>query len=486
MNTQNDKVNATHPDYDKGVILRETFEDVMNGTAAMRAAGAKHLPKFPAETDESYDLRVKTATLQNITAKTVGSFCGLVFQKDITLGDDVPATIKTLWENIDNQGTHGNVFARDAFEDSFDGWCVILVDSPTARASDLGEQKALGLRPYWVEYDACNVINWDYQINPVSKKRELSLIVLREYITKRVGNFVRETVEQYRVFRLENGVTWELWEKVKDHNGKEDYVQIDGGTIEKQTSIPVAIIGELGDEPPLMDLAYKNVEHYQDYSDYKSLKHKTAVPLFYTVNLDGEPAAIGGDVWFKCNEGGSIGWATTDPNALPHHVDGLENIKKEMGQLGLAMMAGKPTQGDVTATETMLDSVQETSSLQVRATQLKDAIENALQFTANYMGEKNGGTIELGATWSSMVLSTQELQTMITAYESGVISLESVVYMLKKTDKLPPDTTVEDEIAAIKKETREMTPVMNAMRMPNENQKTQEEASGGFRPNGGV
>lgn len=466
----NDNVAATHPEYDEGVELRTTFETVCEGTAAMRAAGHKYLPKFPAETDESYKVRINTATLQNITAKTLETYCGLVCQKDITLDDDVPKSIAKLWENIDNQGTHGNVFARDIFEDSFDGWACILVDSPTARVEDAEQQKLLGLRPYWAAYDAKNVINWDYQINPVNKMRELTMIVLREYITRKVGTFTRKTVEQYRVFYLAGGVQWELWENASEDKNKPEYKLIEKGVVEKQDAIPVAIIGELGDKPPMMDLAYKNIEHYQAYSDYCSLKHKTAVPLFYTVNLDGEPAAIGGDVWFKCNDGGSIGWATTDPNALPHHETGLENIKKEMGQLGLSMLAGKPVKGDTTATEAMMDGIQETSSLQVRAVQLKDAIENALQFTANYLGEATGGSIELGATWSAMSLSPQDLQVLLTAYEAGAISLESILWTLKKTDKLPPDVTIEEEIAAIKQGLRETMPVVNAQRMPNEKQ----------------
>ena len=479
MSDKQDNVALTHPLFDAGADSRQTWRDAIAGTEAFRLAGKRYLPQFPAEQDASWTTRLSIATFHNVTKKTLEAFCGLVFQKDLSFADDVPESIAQLAENIDNKGNHINVFARDLFEDSFAGYAAILVDSPTMQAGDLGEQRSLGLRPYWVKYSAENIINWDYQINAVSRKRELSMIVLKEMVTRRTGKFRRESVCQYRVLMLNgSSVAWELYEEVKDAHGKvSDYIIVGYGTIAKQTAIPVAVVGELGDEPPLMDLAYKNIEHYQDYSDYRSLKHKTAVPLLFTVNLDGEPEAVGGDVWFKCNDGGSVGWAVADPAALDAHEKGLENVKREMGQLGLAMLAGTGVKGDTTATETMLDSIQETSALQVKATQLKDALELALGFTAKYLGEKDGGSIELGANWNQMVMSAQELASLASLFEQGLISKESIVWTLYKAGKLPPDVEVEDELKRIEDDEAAMAstrPVIDAGGFGNANNQTQE------------
>lgn len=470
-----DKVNSQHPLYAETAPLRATFADVCKGTHAMRK-NKTHLPQFPAETPESYQLRLDTATLLNVTAKTREALCGLVFQKDITLKNgeaEVPKDIEKLAENIDNKGNHLDVFARDLLEDSFDGWSVILVDSPSAQARDLAEQKALGIQPYWVKYCADDVINWDYRINPVSKKRELSMIVLRERTTKRVGTFVRKEVVQYRVYLLDaNTVTWELFEEKKDASGK-DFVSIGSGTIEKQDQIPVAVVGELGDAPPLMDLCYKNIEHYQTYSDYKGVLHKTCVPMLVTVNLDGDPTGISGDIWLKCNEGGSASYVEPAGTSIDKVETALNNIEAQMGKLGLAMLAGKPTKGDVTATETMLDSIQETSALQARAVQLKDALEQALMFTNKYLGRGDEISVELGCSWTQLVLTAQDLTTLNTLVTDGTMSLESFVYQLHVAGKLPPDVSPEDEIKRIEKEMKEMRPVINANQLPNEAAQTQ-------------
>jgi hypothetical protein len=455
-----DKVTNEHPEYTDAMIYRKIFADVCSGTAELRKGRTNYLPEFPKEHSDSYKLRNETASFLNVTAKTRETFCGLVFQKDITLNEDVPQEIQNLWENIDNKGTHGNVFSRDLFEDSFDGCAGFLVDSPSATASDLAAQRSLGLRPYWVDYDAKDIINWDYEINPISKKMELSLVVLRECVTQKAGQFLRNEVTQYRVLMLDEvrNPVWQLWtekpRKEGDTSAKE-YELLDGNTgkFEKQTRIPFAVIGQLKDRPQLMDLAYKNIEHYQTYSDYKSVLHKCCRPLFFSINLDGDPAALGSDLWFKCNEGGSIGFAEPAGTSIDKVEQCLENIKHEMATLGLAMIAANRRQNaDVTATEKMLDSIQETSALQVQAVQLKDAIELALGFTAQYLGlgEDKGGSIELGATWAELIIDPQELTALSGLVDLGQLSLESFLWYLEKGGKLPPDISAEDEVGRIK------------------------------------
>ncbi len=473
------KVSNEHDEYKKLQPLRTIYCDALEGTSKLREEKEKYLPKFPAETEDSYKYRNNTATFLNILEKTRDALCGLVFEKDITLGEDVPNEIAGTEEtpgtaeNIDNKGTHINVFAHNVFRSRFEGVVAILVDSSTAKARDLGEERALGLRPYWIEYKAADIINWDYQVNEVSKKTELTLIVLRETKMIAKDRFLREEQIRYRVCFLNGTVpSWELWIE-KTEGAKTTHVLDSSGTFEKQTEIPIAIIGDLCKKPPLMDLTYKNIEHYQTYSDYKSGLHKANRPLFYSVNLDGDAAEIGSDIWFKCNEGGSIGFAEPAGKSFGHSRENLQDIKTEMGQLGLAMLAGQPVKGDVTATETMLDSIQETSALQVQATELKDGLEKSLGYDAQYRGkgEGKGGSVELGCSWTQLALTTEELTAMSGLVDAGQYSLESFLWYMEKVGKLPPDIDAKEEMERIKVELKDMSltrPVEQAQELPNE------------------
>lgn len=476
MEDKKDKVDNQHPKYEATATARQTYIDVLSGTEAMRSES--YLFKMPKEDNTDYAYRQKQARLQNLTAKTLETLCGLVFEKDITLGDDVPPEIEKLWENIDNKGTHGNVFCRDIFEDSFDGWACILVDTPTAKANDLGEQKALGIRPYWVAYDACDVINWDYAVNEISRKTELSLIVFRECKTVKKGMFLREDVTQYRVFYLENGkVYWQLWEEQKGEDGKaKTLVQIQPDTlIEKMKAIPVAVVGELGDKPPLIDIAYANIDLLNSYSDHKNNIHQCNFPVKVATGVQKEdlPSSIGPNTLILSgNADAKFSILEPSGTSIKDSREFLQDIKADIASMGLAMLAGKTQKGDVTATERMLDSIQETSALQVRATQLKDAIELALSFTAQYLGKDDGGSIEMGATWQQMVLSPQELTALSGLVDAGQMSLESFLWHLQRSEKLPPDVDVDEEMKRIDKEMKEnagVKPVINAIRQPNEN-----------------
>jgi hypothetical protein len=484
---ENDKVDIRHADYTKTEPQRTLFSDVCTGTSALRDKAKQYLPKFPLEHPDDYKARCEAATLLNITSKTRDALCGLVFQKDITLGKDVPTEIQGteteagLSENIDQKGNHLNVFARDLFEDSFDGWAFLLVDAPTAKATDKGQEKSMGLRPYWVKYKAEDVINWDYRVNPISKKTELSLVVLRERKNESDGMmFARKLVTYYRVFHLkenENGVYWQLWKEKTEADGKTIKLELvtNDTLLDNHTEIPGSFVRCPGDAPPLIDLGYKNVEHAQTYSDYKWVLHLTCVPIPYTsgANItDNEKDQIGGKMW-HLPEGGKVDFAEVKGTAIDKSESCLENIKKEMGQLGLAMLAGQPVKGDVTATETMLDSIQETSALQVQATQLKDCLERALGFTAIYLGKKadEGGSVELGCSWTQLALTTEELTAMSGLVDAGQYSLESMLWYLEKTSKLPPDITAAKEMERIKKELKDQSlvrPIIDAKEMPNE------------------
>ena len=93
----------------------DIIEAVSGGTLELRDGGAKWLPLEPAEDQRDYAIRLRRAIFFNAFERTLHGLVGLVFRKDPELADDNPDRIKELWENIDNAGTHGAVFAKEAF-----------------------------------------------------------------------------------------------------------------------------------------------------------------------------------------------------------------------------------------------------------------------------------------------------------------------------------------------------------------------------------
>ena len=402
-----DEVGAVHPRYWDLRAKREIYRDVIEGTLALREKRKHYLPQFPAETDEDYKTRCDSATLFNLTLKTRNTMSGLVFKDPIKLNNDIDEQIAGLWENIDNAGNHGDVFCQMVFSDSFEGYSAILVDAPTVRPESREEQIRLGLRPYWVHYPANSIWNWRYEVNEVSKANELTMIVMREESAVPTGEFVSEPAVYYRVFKKDEGlVTFTLYREIRMESGKVEYVIEQEGSLPQLSQIPVAIVWHLGADPLLLDIAIKNVEHFQTYSDYKSLVHKTCVPIPVGkgVEMSGTgKIVVGGSTMVQTAPDGNFGFAEVNGSSLNLIRQSLQDMRDDIALMGLSLLADKTARVDLTATEALLNNVAETSELRMFARSMQDAIELALGFTAEYLllPKEAGGSIELGTQWAT-------------------------------------------------------------------------------------
>jgi hypothetical protein len=407
-----DKVSNFHPLYDSLARMRAIVKDVRSGTLALRAAKDKYLPKFPEEMQATYENRAKCSTLFNLYAKTEAVMTGLVFQNEIEL--TTTPQIKALAENIDNRGNHINIFARKTFENLFDGAAVILVDAPDFKdVQSMEDEQMLGLRPYWINYTASDVINWQFRINPVSRSKELTLIVFKEVTSELVGRFTFKNVTRYRVWFLNenNKVAWEVWREYKEQNQLETVLKMEAsGVVDKVSAIPIVIIGDLEAAPPMLDIALLNVKHFQKESNFDNLEFQAAVPLFYTKGLEkqaGQTLPVGADIHYELSENGEVGWAQLDAGGFESLRMSLDKLVDQMAMLGLSMLTDKTAKVDVTATEVLLNSIGETAELRVMAESLKDGLESSLVFTDEYLGGDgtNGGTVKLGTAWTKVEMS---------------------------------------------------------------------------------
>lgn len=401
-----DTVATQHPDFIASQKARNTWNDVMLGTLRLRDRHETYLPKFPAEMAASYKLRVNQSTFFNMTEKTRNVMTGLVFQAPIELQEDVPIAIKTdVWENFDNQGNHGDVFWRMAFEASFAGYAGVLIDAPTARANSLDEQRRLGLRPYGLLYHANNIINWRHRVNPISKAKELEMIVLQEITHEPDGVYRSRSVTRYRVFRLEdNAVTWELWEEESDKTAAQTTYRLEDRGVLDRPSIPFAVIGDLGAAPPLIDLALVNIKLFQKESDKDSLEHKTCAAMPIAKGLqkpsDGTQIVVSPDKLTEVSENGDFYWAEVSGSSLGQVSQSLLDLREQIALMGLSLLADKTAKVDITATEALLNNIGETAELRVMARQCQDAIEASFGFIAGFTGDASGGSVEMGTAWN--------------------------------------------------------------------------------------
>lgn len=437
----------------------------------MREKGSAYLPEEPAEKPPAYQRRKNRSVFFNASRRTRDALVGIVYKKNPTIGGDVPPLIKTHLENIDLAGSHIDVFAKELFTHQFLGHVFILVDmdAPLADGATLEDEKATGRRPYWVKYNADQAFNW--RVDKIKGEWEIVQITFEEKSCEPLGKYGEQEVTRYRTFirPLISGeagkdsaqygpVQWELHKVNKEATNDEEKIILERSGVTTLNRIPVAVaygrkLGMLCSEPPLLDLAYLNVAHWQEYSDYRNILHVAQVPLLCRKGASQEQQSIeiGPASTVDVPTDGDLTWVEVQGNGISAGRQELVDLEQRMAVMGLSLLS-EHSANEVTATEKKMDWTERLSDLATMARSEQDAIELALEFHAEYLGLDAGGSIELGASDEELTLNPDQMNVLLSALQANALSLETWLTILSTQGALPDTVTVTQEMARIKKE----------------------------------
>lgn len=418
-----EKVDTKHKLYSTLSTKREVFHAVKGGTDAIQSKGEKFLPKYPLETSDDYKIRKSQSTIDGLVSSGCDTLSGAVFYGDIDTSKVHPSIVPLL-ENIDNKGTHFNVFARQAFDAAFDGSAVILVDMPKATEEGKKLQSVYGgeadrmlkIRPYWRLYFADDVINWQEMIEELTQATVRSLIVFHEPKDEvdPENKFALKTVDYYRVYYLEEGlVKWVRYKKT-DKLGQDEFIIADPpAVLTNRSAIPVSVVGCLEDEPRLMVESRLEVKAYQKESSFDTIEY-LSIPILCCIGRSAEaigvPLKYGPSAVLDVPLEGDAKYLTIDAgghDSLKNTIGGIKDtIKAKVNELVSSAM----NSAEKTATQASIEDRDKQARLIVWAEQFKDALELALSFTAEAMGLgfDKGGEITLNTKWDVAKQEAQE------------------------------------------------------------------------------
>lgn len=433
--------------------------DVFRGTTRMREMREMYLPLFPGEKKRPamYEARLQRTVLFNALQRTVQGLVGMMFRVDPVLEDDVPKEIAGdkkkaneggHWENIDLQGTHGDVFLREmvAVPALVQGLAGILVDYPPVGVQlDLGTERSLNLRPYWVPIEYHQVVS--FRVGMENGRLRLTQLVLRFDRYEPRGEFVDELVHEYRVYRHpvgETEVRYEVWVKRETEMGDPVLEQL--GIITNQEEIPIAWCyagdrcGILDVQSPMLDMAYTNIAHYATRSDHRTSLHYASVPVPVFIGAsEPEGDKVVGSAWAEYLPlGADFKYVEHQGSALNASRQELEDLKGEMATLGLAMLQ-RDTRAAETAEGKRIDRAASDSALAAFARSLQDCAEQALYFHAKYLGKDDGGSLQINRNFEALRLEPADVQTYSNLVASGQLSLDTMWTMFEHGGWLPED-----------------------------------------------
>lgn len=490
-----DNTSASTPDTRSPAYLRmeprwRRCRTLMAETDGVRDAGEEIIPKLEGEEDDDYEARTQVCALTNAFKRTVKAMAGLVLQKRPVLGDDMPAVLKTLAENINASGSHLAAFVWQLVIDALvDGHAGILVDYQrldaqsvdTSRASaaaeaalknggelDASDEPALGLRPYWVKFKAADIFLAMYKT--VNGQRTLVLLVLRE-ISEELSNpngFGVQAVVRYRVYRrVGQTVTCEVWKSIQAQTPAIEHTAI---TLKNVTAIPFAwaVSGDViaGDvmapsetAPPLLNLADLNIEHHNVRTDKRHLERLACIPTikrkgYVAPIVDGEPdpapVLLGPKQVNDIPLEGDIEWFSPDVTVLEPITNSIADLKADMGAAGLAFLAPE-TRAAETAEAKRIDSAAQNASLATFASNLQDALELAFQFTAQFL-KTTAGKVTVNTDFEGTVLDSSMVSALGTLAANGNLSIDTLLETLERGRVLPEGFNREQELAKIMKQ----------------------------------
>lgn len=378
---------------------------LLGGTETMRDAGEDLLPKHQEESDNSWRTRLNLATLLNMTELTLDMLVGKPFTDPVQLGEDAPEDHIKWSEDIDLQGNNLDVFARRWFKDGMSkGLSHLLVDMPrkaevSERPRTLADDKAEGIRPYFVHLPAESVI---FMSGTMEGGREvLDHVRIAESETIREG-WGERVVQRIRV--LEPGKVM-IWELTKVKNQKDKWTLVDEWATDLDYIPLVTFYTDregLGmAKPPLLDLAYMNVRHWQLDADINNIVSVACFPMLAMSGVDNTEA--GGDgglmrlgpnqILATRSENGKFYYVEHTGAAIKTGEDKLKHLEQQMSSYGAQFLKEQP--GDVKATTRALDSAEALSQLQAITLGFKDALERAMQMLSDWAGIDGSTSLEM-------------------------------------------------------------------------------------------
>ncbi len=388
----------------------ELPDDLLGGTRQMRKRAGEWLPMEPNETQDEYRARLGRAVLTNFYGDTLGELVGLPFSREIQVeGMDGEAEDSTgvpwldeIIRNADGEGRSLTVFARDQMRKSIHrGMSLILVDVPPATeiASDNTYATQLERQPLFRMVDPFDLYGAETVM--VGGKVAIKSVRIHSRETVPDGTYGEKDVDMILEIRasgqkgVDGSVVWwqqsrpgDPWSRVPGRGGPytQPYITIVPWYCEQ--------VGVLESTPAMENLAWINLAHWQSDSDQKSLLSIARLVTLVTTGMMPEPqdpsAATQNKIVLgprrRINIPDAQGKASfleiTGPGIEAGFKD-LERIEEAAERFGASMVVSR-TAG-VTATANIADDVRDTSNLLAFITRLENALDQSLQFAADWM-----------------------------------------------------------------------------------------------------
>lgn len=359
---------------------------LMDGTKGLRYAGEKYTPKMQGEQYDTYWNRVNRTVLNNKFAGTIQKHSDRIFSTPVKIAGESEADIVVynFFADVTKTGTNCSSFLKKLYEDAkIVGVSFIFIDSPKKIDNETMESQFEN-RSFFMHLTVKDILGITTEIiNGVEKISEFRYV----YYEKVYSGFGFKQIKKVRQIKPFQEV---IYTQGKSSDGDAVWTQeVIDTDIEEVQLYPYFTkkISSTYAKPPLENLAYLNVQHWNHYSDHSNILHFTQCPILeITGQAAPESISVAAATAFFMRDGGSIKYVEATCTSIKEGADELRNLERQMEEMGNEALM-KPVKYE-TATGVGARQENLVSQLESEATELQMLIDKSFKKLIEISGYK--------------------------------------------------------------------------------------------------
>lgn len=436
-----------HPEYkyyfDEWKIIRDTCE----GEKDVKGEKEHYLPRLEGMELGEYKVYLHLACFYNFTGRTAGALVGTLLRKK-PIVDGLPKELVSKLQTLTQDSESWDCFLERATDEYVKMRRYgVLVDLPAVESNVPN--------PYLVEYVAEDILDWEESVDPITGRRQLTRVVLREW--KEVRQLPADAtikVVRYRVLSLEGGVYRVALHAVDNADATlQTPPVVSTPTLRGNTLnyIPFSIIGRSRVvKSGLNDIARLNLSHYNSYAILEHARFYTGLPVYYA-ETDGEGETeyvlAPSRVW-EIQKGCRAGVIEFNGQGLKFLENALEQKEAQAAALGGRMIGVSGRSVSETDNQSQMKDRNEQAILLQNARALEEAATFILRTWArfNLASETDVAAIEVeyNKDFLYSAIGSREFRAIQSMYQAGALPVEVLYDYMLKAEVIPEALTLDE------------------------------------------
>jgi hypothetical protein len=440
----------------------EIMKAVTLGTEYLRDNSEAFLPIEPREDYTAYLARVNRAVFSPYTQRLVRAAAGLILRRPITLSGD-PYWTEIFSKNVDGCGSDLDEYARRLLICALTyGHCHTLVDFPAPTgARSLAEERAQNRRPYWIEVDPSNIYGW--RLDRETNYGQLTQVRIKERAVVADGEFGEKVYDQIRVIEPGRYRIYRQTESVNASAGgfpypnaydasdaTSDYELIESGDY-SLGAIPLVTtyankVETMVSKPPLLDIAYLNLAHFQRQADLIHSLHIASQPMLVLEGWDDQTKdmAVGVNYAISTQPGNKVYYVEPASSAFEAQTSEIRELQMQMATLGISTLSQQKFVAE-SADARRLDRVDTNSMLSMVSLDLEQSLQKSFDLAANYLGLEPP-EVTISRDFDIDRLIGQDITALNSLFEQGVLDRDEFRQVLVEGEVLRGAVQEDEEV----------------------------------------